>query len=298
MTIKNLCELLTVTVFVTAPMNARVYAQERMQGAVPIVAIPQIQAGLARAVDEFAKVDRYRGSEDALRALWEVKDTAGNDLEVFVQQCAFFMANAERARDDKGATIPLMFFNALEISDGQIIRALAPFLDATDTTLRDIVHKLFVKIDGRAPGYQPPLKPTDYSKYEGYIHGLVVQNESIPEPFAAHIYRKSPGDALAVFVYAHSRPPLPKGHPVLWAEHIVSGAIWRKQQGFDQEFEKAKAGAVAELEKLSKDDLWWVRLYVAEIVRQHPDLANERILERLRNDPNVLVQNTLKKQSP
>ena len=82
---------------------------------------------------------------------------------------------------------------------------------------------------------------------------------------------------------------------VLLAEHIVSNAIWLKEHGFGEEFQKALPEAKAQLWKLSeRDDEWWARLYVAEIMRRHPELRQPLVIQRLSADDNALVSKTAK----
>ena len=44
-----------------------------------------------------------------------------------------------------------------------------------------------------------------------------------------------------------------------------------------------------EIDELSRDKIWWIRLYTAELVRSHPDLGPD-LLERLRADPDPRVR--------
>ncbi|MEX2172066.1 MAG: hypothetical protein WD851_22285, partial [Pirellulales bacterium] len=76
---------------------------------------------------------------------------------------------------------------------------------------------------------------------------------------------------------------------VLLAEHTVSNAIWLKEHRFGEEFQKALPEATSELAKLAKHDEWWVRLYVAEIMRQHRELRQRAVVQRLASDSNSLV---------
>ncbi|MEX2169779.1 MAG: hypothetical protein WD851_10745 [Pirellulales bacterium] len=76
---------------------------------------------------------------------------------------------------------------------------------------------------------------------------------------------------------------------VLMAEHIVSNAIWLKENKFGEEFQKALPEAKAQLWKLSERDEWWARLYVAEIMRKHRELRQPLVIQRLSADENALV---------
>jgi hypothetical protein len=44
------------------------------------------------------------------------------------------------------------------------------------------------------------------------------------------------------------------------------------------------------LRVLGKSEKWWVRLWVAEFMRQLPELRNEETWEQLREDPDPLVR--------
>jgi hypothetical protein len=81
---------------------------------------------------------------------------------------------------------------------------------------------------------------------------------------------------------------------IILAEHIVSNAIWLKQNEFIERFQAALPEATAELVKLAKHGDWWARLYVAEIMRQHPELHQEDVLLHLRQDTDELVNEAAK----
>ncbi len=82
------------------------------------------------------------------------------------------------------------------------------------------------------------------------------------------------------------------------AEHLVSHAIWLKENDYEVRFYKtALPEANEQLENLSKHDGWWDRLYVAEIMRQHRELRQIEVLEKLNQDSNALVSKSAKAAS-
>jgi hypothetical protein len=74
------------------------------------------------------------------------------------------------------------------------------------------------------------------------------------------------------------------------AEHIVSNALWLNKNGFADRFHQAMPDAVDQLKKLAASDKWWARLYVAYIMRQHPELHQPNLIERLSKDSTQLVR--------
>jgi hypothetical protein len=81
---------------------------------------------------------------------------------------------------------------------------------------------------------------------------------------------------------------------ILLAEHIVSTAIWLKKHHFDQELQEALPQAKAQLSELATGQQWWVRLYVAEIMRRYVELRQTEVLEKLSRDTNALVGKSAK----
>jgi hypothetical protein len=80
---------------------------------------------------------------------------------------------------------------------------------------------------------------------------------------------------------------------MLLAEHVVSNAIWLKENGFAERFQATLPEAVEELKNLAKGE-WWARLYVAEIMRQHPELRESNVLRQLATDTDELVSEAAK----
>jgi hypothetical protein len=81
---------------------------------------------------------------------------------------------------------------------------------------------------------------------------------------------------------------------ILLAEHIVSNAIWLNENKFSERFQAALPEAKEQLLKLARHREWWARLYAAEIMRQHPELRQENIVQQLQEDADELVSETAK----
>lgn len=81
---------------------------------------------------------------------------------------------------------------------------------------------------------------------------------------------------------------------ILLAEHIVSNAIWLKQNDFAERLQAALPEAKEQLLKLARHREWWARLYVVYILRQNPELRQADIMQQLANDENELVNKAAK----
>jgi hypothetical protein len=102
------------------------------------------------------------------------------------------------------------------------------------------------------------------------------------------IFTNDPGGALLGFARSQQLDA-DLWRQLLFAEHEISDTLWRMEHKFDLGEDRIST-AKANLNKLSQNDHWWVRLYVVEIMRQHSNLRNAEVLQRLAKDDNELVR--------
>jgi len=251
--------------------------------------IEDYQTHIVRALDAITKSDRAHKYENAGRTTAELlilRDLAkGNDVEL-VRQLAYA---ATKWRVPQETLVILDFFRVLKVDDDAIVDGLAPYLNA-DGVLGELTRLCFRRLGGAKWAPDSPLEPVNYSAFKDYIERQRAKGEALPEAFVEWIYQRAPNHALLAFLYAHEGDP-PRQREVLWNEHIVNDAIWRRENGFNTEFQNVKPDAISSLHKLSINENWWARLYVAEIMRKYPEFRVDVIVERLTKDENDLVRN-------
>jgi hypothetical protein len=81
---------------------------------------------------------------------------------------------------------------------------------------------------------------------------------------------------------------------IFLAEHIISDAIWLKENGFPEQFQEASPEAATELAKLANHKEWWARLYVAYVMHQHRELRQGAIVKQLAEDESAIVSKVAK----
>lgn len=257
---------------------------------------PPMQELLTKAASAKSEAD----FDAELRAL----DDAVSDKGEIVKQVAIF-ATGPNERSRQAAS---QMLQRLKLSPRVVIRTLAPHLDSKDAKLRSFVRDWFSQHD--KAGTDDPLKPVNYADYVDYVRSY----PDPPAPFVERIFGRSPERAFLVFYRASKRShainalqaearevaaarkeagvaalPAKASDPdeLLLAELLVSNAIRLKR--YDEQFQAALPEAKEQLTKLSKRDEWWARLYVAEIMRQQPELRVDDVLSNLSNDENELV---------
>jgi hypothetical protein len=196
----------------------------------------------------------------------------------------------------------------LGIADSRAVTALAPYLMADDRQLRQYVFETVLR--GGTPVNEGDLAgPTD-AALAAYVADQV---EQCPWAAAQTLYWKAPSaavlelgrrllssqpekqkalrDAVTAVAAVTGEPGSLSGGPVV----VTDGASPRDAAVFTRPRAStpgAADAAVERLEQLSRFDQWWVRLYVAEMMRRYdrePRLRDTGIVRRLRNDANPLV---------
>ncbi|MBX3425628.1 MAG: hypothetical protein KF688_08115 [Pirellulales bacterium] len=207
------------------------------------------------------------------------------DKNEIVKQIAIYAA----APGEGQPLIALGLLQTLEIPPSVVIRMLAPYLDAENKNLRSFVRDWFQGHDNAGPT-SSQNGPVNYGDYFEYVRERTVANQNVPTPFVEYMFERSPGEALLIFNKADNldgsgRPGRARPRDdVTLAEHVVSNALWFKQHRYEERFQAALPDAKNELSKLGSHEHWWVRLYVVQIMRRHPEFREPVVLARLASD--------------
>lgn len=290
----------------------------------------QIKAAVGVVLSE--NLNQVRTNWEAARELKKLKELAEKE-EKIVEQLAIYALTEGEPEEHKDLQA-IAVLNTLHLRPSVIIRVLAPYLDSGNQQLHGFAEMWFHSHDNAeaASPRLPPFKPVNYDDYEEYVSRKLGRDEKVPTGFIKYIFKRLPGRALLVFAYASRAPdtvarlklmrnvfedrqqgrvPEPQDvtaaqleergkvrsaarREIRLAEHMVSNAIWLKENDFTERFQAELPEAMAELEKLAKRDEWWARLYVAHIMRQHIFLRQADVWARLEKDDEELVRQATK----
>ncbi len=208
--------------------------------------------------------------------------------------------NAQHHPEDIADTLLLNFLLTLAPPE-VVVSAIAPEVEAGgrlegilgDRRYEDLVSRMQ---NQELQGY---IGPPDFRYYAMYLHDH--RKARRPEALLRHMYRLAPAKALYALMHVEYGIPYPPPRltknpevnravrPLFYAEHIISDVIWHWEHGFEVEPERVKK-ASGLLSTLVARSEWWVRLYAAEIVRQHPRFRSLELIRKLRNDKDHLVR--------
>jgi hypothetical protein len=235
---------------------------------------------------------REREAPAALDALDELREIRNDDPEMLVQQLLYYSAHADHLA---GSMVVAIVDCPLRISKSVIVRAVMPHIeylypqdDIADTKPMTALRggmRMLLEFVNDAHGEEEP----DYKFYKSWIRNH--EADSSPN-LVRYMYDKASGAALLTMSQVYSEEKDEHSH-LVWSDHVISDAIWKKEHSFEEAFQQAKSKAVEQLEKLVQQEQWWARLYAAEILHRHPEFRTPEMMQRLQNDEHNLVRQAI-----
>lgn len=286
---------------------------------------PAAQAQIKIAVGAFLN---GKQSETTLKTNWRgfqelatLKQLVNGD-EQLIEQLAIYAVVQER-REETQVVEALLVLELLHLKPIIPIRVLAPHLNSDNELLRGFVRDWFEIHATRGARGAPRELAAHYKDYSDYISLTLNMHEEFPTPLVEYLYEQSPEQALLVFLRIDRRgvtiaqlsaiqknldavqngqaaAPIPRPKPrdqhrdIRLAARLVNNAVWFAENGHDERLQAALPEVNERLAKLSAHDKWWVRLYVAEIMRRHPELRLDDVLRKLREDGEESVSKAAK----
>jgi hypothetical protein len=254
-----------------------------------------VSARLACSEDEFALTSSLRQDLDAILELTPTRENA----QVAEEQLAQELRSLETKYDaiyllrqliiyqettaDEQRAIGAHWLSrrlAQKIKAIDIVQAMDPLLSHHNAHVRrqaaEVVGSLFLG--------QPTVDFAAMAMLLGGSDDTIAQYRNV----ILWMFANDPTGALLAFARTQ-KLTTDQWRNVLLAEHEISDVVWRQTQNFEID-KLAFAAAQVKLDKLSKSKHWWSRLYVAEIIRQHPLFRTDVLAAQLTNDENALVR--------
>ncbi len=247
--------------------------------------IPEIQAKIAGVHAQIGAKNPGRTEEAAwlnlMAAIGRLKGEAENEPKKLVEQLIYFSAG--RLSDIYASFVPVFVIHHLGVSKVAIAEAAVPYVYVSHPGVQAVANGLLSQIiEDRG------LAPPDFTNYLSIVNARWREDKEVPVNIIRRMYERDPAEAFNMLVRMYPGDPAHL-QEVVWAKHVVDEMLWRKLHRYLKPGE-VPPEVLTQLDKLAKDGGWWVRLYVAEITRQHPELRDASIMERLRKDPIQLVR--------
>lgn len=241
---------------------------------------PVIQAKFDQIFTGSVLIEENVGMKEAFdRATSLVGLTDTNRLELIVQ-IAYYVENAKTMDEAMGIAALFHYYN---FTSDEKLRAVLPYLGSVDSSL-NVAFMDFLSTIDRPQGGEP-----DFSFYESIIE---VDDPSNYKALISYMYDVSPRVAVLTLanIYMNNVSEM---EILQQATKVIQDAIVTLERKGDEEFRLVLPAASGQLEILSQYEAWWVRLYVAEIIHQVPELQTDELLDLLGSDSNELVRETI-----
>lgn len=174
---------------------------------------------------------------------------------------------------------------SLQIPRSAVIDVAATRLERADAREAELCRTL---LNSAAP--PDPRGPADFSQFAPY---LAARQAQLPERLILWMYDRDPAGAMQQLATLYPNQLSPDDARTLTvATRVLDQLSWKERQGLSKPGDPDPL-ASEQLDKLSRLDPWWVRLYVAHMLARHPQLATPDLTTRLRTDANPLVTKTL-----
>ena len=221
--------------------------------------------------------------EEFYKNLKTLKKKGGKSHNILIPNLLYYMS---RARDMRDWMVVVGLIHQMGISDQQMVLGLLPYVSDKDELFRKETEKSIRDLE---PGFRE-LTGFKHISFRSYAN----QKQLPPLNTVEYLYRKRPGAAVLTMAQAYyTRLETPKRRPIEWADYSVRHVLKLKDFNRRDLEPAALREAVKALEELSKNEDWWVRLYVAEILSQHPEFQTKEMLDRLKADKDELVRNAI-----
>lgn len=247
---------------------------------VPFEPQPEVQEAIATFANTRQSDEAYYRSVLALRELATPR-RFGRDT--VLEQTILFAAKQKVRLPPNDLLSNLRRWVFRQDSDESIKTAMLRHFESTDPDIRRVVRN-FVLRSTSTHRSDDPLDPLNQ-----HLVMLISKDKADPDWELVHMfYERAPETAVDQLFRSTREGEVPptetESRQMSWALHVIADTNWKLEHRFDEP--QDIRSALAELDRLSRSDKWYVRMYVAEMLRRHETYREKPLLERLRADPN------------
>lgn len=221
------------------------------------------------------------GEEGHFRKLAQLTAAAKANKRHFVQQVVHYTYYME---DKLLAPAVYRLFIWVQVDAGELAESLAPYLYCPHAGLRTHVRRLFpfaLLHDRRTC--------TDYSSMRHLVSGS-YQRPEISVPLKRMMFEFDPNAAF-LLLHTESKEAMIE---MRRHERTIANALYQKRQLGGLDGGKIDGNTADAIRTLSESKYWWARLFSAEIMAQNKEFRITSAIERLLQDEDVLVQESVK----
>lgn len=238
-----------------------------------------VNPSIQRAIENIEKASTPQEFDDKLSSLL---DRAKQDRKLVLEQLLHFAAREDASPDDQ--ILIAQVIKKMDIGMALVVATYVPHLDNEEPRVRALAREWLIQSEDRSAARQPY-----FGHYLPLIKAELTKGEEPQYSLVEHMYEADAGLAVLTMMRAYDLREPAAMKPILWAEHIVTDLLWQRRFGFVPR-NHVETEVVTELGRLTQSNHWWARLYVANVIIAHPELADAQWANALTRDTHELVR--------
>lgn len=243
----------------------------------------------SQQVETDVRVERDAALQNAIHALLDASSAeqqehafdslladAGPRHERLVRQLYLFSETSASTREGMLFGVVLERFS---IPPTHVIAALVPLLEGAEAQRRAGIGGVLSQFEDRSID-----RGANFDAYRPFLSGAA------PSGLTRYLFETDPDAALSALVRTNGAN---QTRDLLWAQHELADLRWQLNFGYLSRADLPGSAApehLAQLEFLSRHELWWARLAAVQLVLDEPGLRSAVPLDALAQDAHPVVK--------
>ncbi len=202
-------------------------------------------------------------------------------------QIVYFLDN--HSDDDAAWQAMVQVMGWLRIIAGDLLNQGMPLFASQNQVRKDVLREV---VDLRTPGFKGEIGSRGVSAFETVLKWYAETERPVPSPVVRLMYELDPYEATRVMSNIHWDNRA-EWRRINWATIVVQSDRYKRDWDEDTDPDVGGPEAMSKLDWMSQHGEWWVRLFVAELIRQQAAYRTPELVARLENDANPLVANAV-----
>jgi hypothetical protein len=237
------------------------------------------------------------------RIFSELIEKAGGSKQI-IEQLLYFSVKADETRE---AMLPAIFFQHSRLTRLELLEGLVPYLSVEHDKLRQTAAGSLPSIEGG--------KREERGKGQGRMPYQIViskRQDDLPVQLIKHMYKRNPHRAIEILVSVlgdeieqvqieqldnsidEVKNRLNRNRTLLERKKKLRQEGERQQiHNIEKRVNANKKYVNEEIKLLSTSDIWWIRLYSAALMRLHPNLRDNQLIQEMNDDPHEVVREVI-----
>ena len=230
--------------------------------------------------DKINSIALIDSRNESIKAIEELELLAPENHEDLVLQLIYYQQHNQGNEKKLWGSLLILEQLWVQIDTNDMIAAVVPHLDVSDPSLKAALNEVLDELL-----YVKEQREYNFHALEATLR---AQKDSTPIGLMEYMFQASPSQAFMVYANVFVEDSQNKSTLLSAADPILQllesrKSAFRKSQPIDKEI-------ISGLNQLSMENIWWIRLFVAQAVARCQGFQTPEIINRLSRDDNPFVR--------